>query len=547
MKQTQFTVKGQPFFSLGGQTHNSSSYFPDDMDISFQSVRGLGGNTVSTPLPWDRFEPVEGQFDDAYVKALIDQARRHQMRLILLWFATWKNGTMEYTPRWVNQDPARFARTLQPDGTPTAVLSCHCDTNRIADQTAFCRLMEILRDYDGEEQTVIAVQIENEPGILGPVRRDFGPDGARDFAADVPQALLDYAAEHPQSRLAAFWQAAGKHPGGNWTTVFGRYGAEACSAWHTARYIDQIAAAGRAVHDVFLYANVWLDGASEGDAWDLGGLEYPCGGAVSKSLDVWYAACHSLDAIAPDIYAPDPQRHLENQTIYANPEQGWPLFVPESHAAGLNATLMFHAIGRLGAIGYHIFGSESCLDEQGELRESARPMQRSFAMINAAMPLILKHRSDGRMQAILQRAGSANRHLACGGWKCAAYFQGGGEPWNAMDFRHHQAIESERVPVTDIRSESGRALLFQVDDNEFYLVGHRVRLQFHRPEPDDGSIPAIWLNAGMQANSTETLYVEEGEFVDGRFVVRRIRSGDEARHGVWAQADCGVIHFALCD
>ena len=546
-RQSFFTVKGKPFFSLGGQTHNSSSYFPNDMERSFESVRKLGGNTVATPVPWDRFEPWEGVYDEAYVKSIIDQARKWEMQLVLLWFGTWKNGTMEYVPQWIKQNPERFHRTLCPDGSATAVLSCHSEDNRSADAEAFCWLMQVLRDYDGEIQTVIAVQVENEPGILGPVRRDFGPDGNRDFAASVPERLIAYAMAYPDSRLNGFRLKAGGKESGTWTEVFGRYGAEACSAWHTARYIDSIAAAGKAVYDLFLYANAWLDGGRKGDGWDLGGLEYPCGGAVSKSLDVWYAACEALDVIAPDIYAGEPDRHLENQDIYAHPEAGWPLYVPESHAAGLNATMMFHAIGDRGAIGYHIFACESCLDNNGNLTEHAAPMKRSMVMIAAVTSLIEAHRTDGRMHALLQRPGQAGAHMELPGWKCKVSFQGTGEAWNAMDFRHHDAIRQETVPVTDVHAETGRGLLFQISDDEFFLVGHKIRLLFHRPEAADGSIPSIWMSPGHQANSMGTLIIEEGDFVNGAFVAKRVRSGDEARHGIWAQADCGVIRFKLCD
>ena len=43
----------------------------------------------------------------------------------------------------------------------------------------------------------------------------------------------------------------------------------------------------------------------------------------------------------------------------------------------------------------------------------------------------------------------------------------------------------------------------------------------------------------------ELLCLEEGNFEEGVFIIDRIRSGDEARHGIWAQYDCGVVHFIL--
>ena len=49
MKHSQFTVQGVPFFSLGGQTYNSTSYVLADMPLAFESVRKLGGNNRGHP------------------------------------------------------------------------------------------------------------------------------------------------------------------------------------------------------------------------------------------------------------------------------------------------------------------------------------------------------------------------------------------------------------------------------------------------------------------------------------------------------------------
>ena len=88
-------------------------------------------------------------------------------------------------------------------------------------------------------------------------------------------------------------------------------------------------------------------------------------------------------------------------------------------------------------------------------------------------------------------------------------------------------------------------MLFCMAENEFYLVGHKVRMFFTGAEPEDGSIPVNWLNGQHLAHNMEFLCLEEGHFEEGRFVVDRVRSGDEARHGIWAQYDCGVVHFIL--
>ncbi len=46
---------------------------------------------------------------------------------------------------------------------------------------------------------------------------------------------------------------------GSWEGVFGGFGAELCMAWGIARYIDEIAQAGKEIYDIFMYVNVWMD------------------------------------------------------------------------------------------------------------------------------------------------------------------------------------------------------------------------------------------------------------------------------------------------
>ena len=96
--------------------------------------------------------------------------------------------------------------------------------------------------------------------------------------------------------------------------------------------------------------------------WDLAGVDYPAGGAVSKVLDIWYAQADALDAICPDNYKNFASMHRDVTDLYSTKtKEGWPLYVPESHAAALNASEMFYAIVDKGAIGYHIFATEGVL------------------------------------------------------------------------------------------------------------------------------------------------------------------------------------------
>lgn len=116
-----------------------------------------------------------------------------------------------------------------------------------------------------------------------------------------------------------------------------------------------------------------------------------------------------------------------------------------------------------------------------------------------------------------------------------------------MDYRHGKdLVHVNHVPMS-LDEETARGLLFHTGEKEFYLVGHKVRLYWQKMDRTDGSIPGNMMSFQHQAHNMELLRIEEGHFENGSYVVDRLRSGDEARHGIWAQYDCGVVHFVLGD
>lgn len=544
-KSFQFMVNGKPFLSLGAQTHNSSSFQLHEMDRAYNSVKALGGNTIATPVSWQRFEPREGEFDKKYVTDIIEDVRKHGLKLIILWFASWKNATMEYCPEWVICDTKRFQRVLLKDGTPVHVLSSHSEINKRADAKAFCELLKVIKEFDEKEQTVIGVQVENEVGIGALTRRDFSELGTRDFNSDVPAELIDYA-KKTDGQLNKFWVKNGCVERGNWAEVFGRFGAEACTAWSIAKYVDYIAMEGKKVYDIFLYINAALDGGIKGTGWDIAGVSFSAGGPTLRNRDIYYCACQHLDAIAPDNYQSDILRHYEMTDGYANPEKGWPLFVPESAANSLNSTAIFYACGEKQAIGYHIFGAESILNDDGTLTPGGEMMSHSMHMLSNFAPMILKYRGTNKLHSIIQHVGETSYCIEFEGWRCKVSFVGPGYGWNAMDYMHRQAMKEEGSGIFDFNAEKGKGMIVQTQENEFFIVGHKVRLSFSRYEDVDGSISPTLFNAMAQNNYTEYIEVTEGHFdEDGRYVVDRVRTGDESRQGLWAHWDCGVIHVRL--
>jgi len=106
-------------------------------------------------------------------------------------------------------------------------LSPHFAATLDADRKAFVALMRHLKAAD-PDHTVIMVQPENEVGTYNAVR-DFSLTAQTLFDGPVPAPLLK----------------AMNKPAGTWKAVFGKDADEYFHAWHIARYVDQVAAAGQ--------------------------------------------------------------------------------------------------------------------------------------------------------------------------------------------------------------------------------------------------------------------------------------------------------------
>ncbi|RYY33164.1 MAG: beta-galactosidase, partial [Sphingomonadales bacterium] len=96
-------VDGAPFLILGAQANNSSNY-PTMLPRVWPVVEAMHANTLEMPIAWEQVEPVEGRFDFSFLDALVEQARARKVRLVLLWFATWKYTSASYAPEWVKSD-----------------------------------------------------------------------------------------------------------------------------------------------------------------------------------------------------------------------------------------------------------------------------------------------------------------------------------------------------------------------------------------------------------------------------------------------------------
>lgn len=386
---TRLVVDGEPFLIRGGELGNSSAertYLAEH----WPRLEALGLNTVVAPVYWDVVEPAEGAFDWSSVEELIEDAAARGMRLVLLWFGSWKNSMSCYAPAWVKRDVERFPRSRDSQGRALEILTPFSEANRDADARAFAALMRRLREHD-REHVVVLVQVENEIGMI-PDPRDHTAEAEEAFAGTVPAELMTYLEKHRETlapELQERWTTAGGRTAGTWTEVFGEGPAteELFMAWAFARYVQPVAAAGKAELDLPMYTNAALirPGYLPG--------QYPSAGPLPHLIDVWRAGAPALDFIAPDIYFPEFAEWADRYT-----RDGNPLFVPEALRSTDAAANALYAFGAHGAIGFSPFGIETI---EGPAAEA---LTASYDVVRQLAPLIVAHAGDGTMTALLPPA-----------------------------------------------------------------------------------------------------------------------------------------------
>lgn len=478
-------VDGRPYLILGGQIHNSSAW-PSELLQVWDSLAALHANTVAAPAYWEQIEATEGHFDFSNVDQLVEGARAHHLHLIVLWFGTWKNGNMQYAPVWVKTDTKRFPRMIRPDGLPIDVLSANSRNTLEADKAAFTALMRHLKEIDGEQHTVLMVQVENESGGVGSVR-DFSPESNREIAGSVPADLLSAASKQP----------------GTWSQVFGSDADEAFQIYHQAKYVNEIAAAGKKEFGIPLYINVWVSHLTVELPQRqvlLPGIQYPSGGAVQKWVGLWKALAPSIDLIGPDIYTSDSGEYRALIATYHRPDN--PLWIPETGRSDNFAKFFFYALGD-DAIGFSPFG----VDRSGWNILGDEPWAahaRNFELLAPMSREIAELEFEGKVKTRVEEPGQASQELDLGAWQATVAF---GFPQN----------DGRNAPGT--KDAHGVALVAQLGPDEFLVTGFDASVRFHLP----GQPPFI---------RSQILTAEEGSYADGVWKTVRLWNGDEVDRGL---------------
>ena len=521
-----FKVDGRTFFPFGGQSRNSSAYNKAETKRFWDALEVLGGNTAEIPIYWDAIEPVEDEFDFTIIDNLVIDARERGFKLILLWFATWKNGMMKYAPVWVKQDRKRFKRVISHDGAEVSVLSSHCRNNLEADKKAFCKVIEHIKKLDEKEKTVIGIQVENEPGILAKAYRDHGRVAEEKFNAQVPEIIVEKMIIKASGNPYKMWIANGAKEKGNWVELFGENAQELFSAFGVASYIDEIAYAGKQIYYLPMLVNVWLDK----QGWEVPGVDYPSGAPEENTLDIWKWITKGIDIIAPDIYKANTKIYCRHCSFYNRDDNA--LFIPESSSWDVpNSYNMFYAIATYGATGYFVFGLENILlDDNKTINPSSKSVIGSFKAIRSALPLIINYRGSKNMVPIVQEENMIEQQLLdFDKYTGLVLFNTDG----FEDYHHSNQKSSD---------ERGRGIIIQdrEDENTFYAFGAGCVIFLREKRPD------IPYSENKRESLVNYISVQEGHFgEDEEYICDRIRTGDETDYGIWIYPDVGVVKIVM--
>ncbi len=496
-------VDGAPFLMLSAQVNNSSNW-PAMLPKVWPAVAQLHANTVEVPIAWEQVEPREGEFDFSFLDTLLVQAREQRVRLVLLWFGTWKNNGPGYAPEWVKLNNRRFPRVINAKGMTRNSLSPNFQATLAADRKAFVALMRHLKERDAE-RTVIMVQVENETGTYGAVR-DYSPTAQEQFEAAVPQEIV---------------KALGKRSG-SWAEVFGKDADEFFHAYCIAHFVEQVTAAGKAAYPIPMYVNAALrDPFREQDPYD-----YASGGPTWNVLDIWKAAAPSIDAIAPDIYLHDYRGYTRTLDLYGT--VGNALFVPETSNGRDGARFFFEVMGR-GGLGFAPFGMDFTGYANFPLGapvidgETIEVFAGNYKLVEPMMREVAALSLAGKVWGTAEPAETHVQHVVLGAASEARW---------QVEVSYGRDMFGDGAPKGN-PTPSGGVLLAELGPNEYLVTGYHARVKFERAR--QSSAPFMIAR------------VEEGHYESGRWVFARVWNGDQTDWGLNFTGLPQVLRVRLAD
>ncbi len=430
-ERVRLIVDDKPFLILGVQWDCDSCFSKEEMNPLFPEARRMGANVAALPLYWREVESNVGTYDFTMLEERLKQAREHDLRIVLLWFGTWKNACSFYAPDHVRDDHATFRYARDRDGNE---LVSFCPTSEVtwqADRDALVGVTRYLRDHD-KQNTVILIQIENESGILG---------SSRCFCENCNRLFRE----------------------GNYAEQFGPEADEALSVVSFATYIDRIASDVKAVKNIPCYTNVWPS-----QQVDRIPGTYPSGGGASQMLDLYYEQLNHLDFLAPDVYTDgvtDFGRVCSQYSV-----AGRPLYIAEHSSSkhGRAERNVFYALASPNAIGFDPWAidspypdmySEPLVDPIGhEWGRQAYWLRDSYVAIGRAISPIVMYQGTKSFFCFVQEPGEKGTSIS-------------------------GALTTLRIAYHD-RDGMARGFIIETNPAEYLLIGSGFSVRFRKKGKD---------------------------------------------------------------
>ncbi|MEG1230073.1 MAG: DUF5597 domain-containing protein [Flavobacterium sp.] len=486
--KTQLIVNQKPFLIRGGELGNSSATSMESMETIWPKLVDMNLNTVLTPVYWELIEPEERKFDFSLIDDLILRARKENLKLVFLWFGSWKNSMSSHAPAWVKLNQEKYPRVKDDQNRSHEILTPFNENNLQADLNAFKKLMAHIKELDQKEQTVIMIQVENEIGML-PTARDYNPLANEAFKKEVPKELLQYLQKNKEKLVPEFleiWKKNGFKTSGNWEEVFGKglHTDEIFMAWYFSKFTNQIAKAGKDIYPIPMFVNAALNAPEKKPG------QYPSAGPLPHLMDVWKAAGNLIDFLAPDFYNPSFKQWNDLFT-----RQGDPLFIPEHRFDETAPFKGLYAIGHYEAIGFSPFSIESVADAKKE------PLGKIYDLVQQLTPTIEANKGQGKIDGVLLDKENNTQIIKLGDYE--------------FTFKHDYTLNWSDGAKADSWPMSS-AIIIEIAKDEFYIAGSGIVVTFKSLKEN--------LNVGI-------LKTDQGKFEDEKWKTIRHFNGDQTHQG----------------
>lgn len=481
-------VNGNPFIILGLQWDCDWCYHPHELDAYFEEIKKMNANTASLLLYWREVEPVKDVYDFSFLDHRIEMARKYDMKIVLVWFASFKNACLTYAPDYIRGDHKTYRKVHRKQGG--LISNCCCPTaeeTHERDRLALIKLFSHLKEMDGEEHTVILFQMENETGIL---------ESNRCYCEECNKQYVS----------------------GGWEKRYGWRGPEAFTAGSIAEYCDSLTKTVKEIYPLVVYMNAALPhehvNSVAGNHWTASRNGHFCGGPIGNVLEVYKEKLHFIDFISPDIYQPSYRDFHKFCSEYL--WEGNPLFVAEcATGAGMRTDRnAIYSIGEYAAIGYDPwsvtrncpdFMSKPLINPAGmQWSDEAFELLRSYKIIADIMvPLAKAQGSNDLMSFVQEDAENGVKHAF-------------GDVWVELRYADPK--------------KAARGFVIRQSDDEYVVSALGVYVQFSR----------IWGEALPVAS------VEVGGFDGDKWQCRyRMSSENEDETSPISIRDCMTLRIKL--